>query len=83
MTGGWAQINGRNAITWAQKFELDLWYADHWGLWLDAKILALTTDRIEVAAYFEIDGSRYRIQLAISSEEAKITVPRACGVGSR
>jgi lipopolysaccharide/colanic/teichoic acid biosynthesis glycosyltransferase len=39
---GWAQINGRNTITWIQKFELDVWYADHWSLWLDAKILART-----------------------------------------
>ena len=39
---GWAQINGRNAITWNRKFELDVWYADHWSLWLDAKILVRT-----------------------------------------
>jgi lipopolysaccharide/colanic/teichoic acid biosynthesis glycosyltransferase/glycosyltransferase involved in cell wall biosynthesis len=40
---GWAQINGRNAITWNRKFELDLWYVDHWSFWLDIKILSLTT----------------------------------------
>lgn len=39
---GWAQVNGRNAVTWGQKFELDLWYVDHWSLWLDVKILATT-----------------------------------------
>jgi len=39
---GWSQINGRDAITWNQKFELDVWYVDHWGLWLDIKILWLT-----------------------------------------
>lgn len=39
---GWAQINGRNALTWKQKFELDLWYVDHWSFWLDIKILRLT-----------------------------------------
>jgi sugar transferase EpsL len=39
---GWAQINGRNALTWDQKFQLDVWYVDHWSLWLDIKILALT-----------------------------------------
>jgi sugar transferase EpsL len=39
---GWAQINGRNAITWNQKFALDVWYVDHWSLWLDTKILWLT-----------------------------------------
>jgi lipopolysaccharide/colanic/teichoic acid biosynthesis glycosyltransferase len=36
---GWAQIKGRNAITWEQKFELDVWYVDHWSFWLDVKIL--------------------------------------------
>lgn len=39
---GWAQINGRNALTWEDKFRLDTWYVDHWSLWLDVKILALT-----------------------------------------
>jgi lipopolysaccharide/colanic/teichoic acid biosynthesis glycosyltransferase len=39
---GWAQINGRNAITWEQKFALDLWYVDHLSLGLDLKILILT-----------------------------------------
>ncbi len=39
---GWAQIHGRNALTWADKFNLDLWYVDHWSLWLDIQILALT-----------------------------------------
>jgi len=39
---GWAQINGRNALSWEQKFELDLWYVDHQSLWLDIKIIALT-----------------------------------------
>lgn len=39
---GWAQINGRNALRWADKFRLDVWYVDHWSLWLDCKILALT-----------------------------------------
>jgi lipopolysaccharide/colanic/teichoic acid biosynthesis glycosyltransferase len=39
---GWAQINGRNAITWQEKFRLDVWYVDHWSFWLDLKILLLT-----------------------------------------
>ena len=39
---GWAQVNGRNAITWEQRFALDVWYVDHWSLVLDAKILAIT-----------------------------------------
>lgn len=39
---GWAQINGRNAISWEEKFRLDVWYVDHQSLRLDVKILALT-----------------------------------------
>jgi lipopolysaccharide/colanic/teichoic acid biosynthesis glycosyltransferase len=39
---GWAQVKGRNNLTWEEKFELDLWYVDHCSLWLDAKILVLT-----------------------------------------
>lgn len=39
---GWAQINGRNAITWEDKFSFDVWYVDHWSLCLDVKILLLT-----------------------------------------
>lgn len=39
---GWAQVNGRNAISWEEKFQLDVWYVDHWSLWLDLKILYLT-----------------------------------------
>ena len=39
---GWAQINGRNALTWEEKFKLDVWYVDHRSFWLDAKILLLT-----------------------------------------
>lgn len=39
---GWAQINGRNAISWEEKFILDVWYVDHLSFWLDLKIIALT-----------------------------------------
>jgi lipopolysaccharide/colanic/teichoic acid biosynthesis glycosyltransferase len=39
---GWAQVNGRNAITWEEKFRLDIWYIDHRNVWLDLKIIALT-----------------------------------------
>ena len=43
---GWAQVNGRNALTWEQKFALDVWYVDHQSLWLDLKIMALTMCKI-------------------------------------
>lgn len=39
---GWAQVNGRNALNWEEKFRLDVWYVDHQSLWLDLKILCLT-----------------------------------------
>lgn len=43
---GWAQVNGRNALTWEEKFKLDLWYVDHWSFWLDLKILFLTAWKV-------------------------------------
>lgn len=43
---GWAQINGRNAISWEQKFALDVWYVDHQSVWLDIRVLALTVWRV-------------------------------------
>jgi len=39
---GWAQVHGRNALSWEEKFELDVWYVDHCSLWLDLKILRRT-----------------------------------------
>jgi sugar transferase EpsL len=43
---GWAQVNGRNAISWDEKFKLDVWYVDHWSIWLDMKILWLTAIKV-------------------------------------
>ncbi len=45
---GWAQVNGRNAISWEEKFALDVWYVDHRNLWLDMKILWLTVKKVLV-----------------------------------
>lgn len=45
---GWAQVNGRNAISWSDKFALDVWYVDHRSLWLDIKILWLTVKKVLV-----------------------------------
>ena len=45
---GWAQVNGRNAIGWDDKFKLDVWYVDHRSLWLDLKILWLTVKKVLV-----------------------------------
>lgn len=43
---GWAQVNGRNALSWEEKFRLDLWYVDHPSFWLDLKILCLTLHKV-------------------------------------
>lgn len=43
---GWAQINGRNVLSWEDKFRMDVWYVDHRSLWLDVKILALTVWKV-------------------------------------
>lgn len=43
---GWAQVNGRNAVDWEKRFQLDLWYVDHVSFWLDLKILLLTLKKV-------------------------------------
>ena len=46
---GWAQINGRNAISWQQKFEYDVWYVDHLSFLLDVKVLFLTIQKVFIS----------------------------------
>lgn len=43
---GWAQINGRNSLSWDEKFELDIWYVDNWSLWLDIRIIFITIRKV-------------------------------------
>ncbi|MFU8825993.1 MAG: sugar transferase [Brevefilum sp.] len=43
---GWAQVHGRNALTWQEKFDLDVWYVDNWSLWLDIKTMALSVVKV-------------------------------------
>ncbi|MEA3415156.1 MAG: sugar transferase [Thermodesulfobacteriota bacterium] len=43
---GWAQVNGRNAISWEDKFKLDVWYVDNWSIWLDLKIILMTVLKV-------------------------------------
>lgn len=59
---GWAQVNGRNNISWIKKFELDVWYVDHCSFWLDVKIIFLTIKKV----FFRED---------ISKEGEATTVP--------
>ena len=53
---GWAQVNGRNAISWDEKFKLDVWYVDNQSFWLDMKILLLTVKKVFVREGISADG---------------------------
>ena len=53
---GWAQINGRNAISWQKKFELDVWYVDNQSFWLDIKIIFLTIKKVFVSEGINAEG---------------------------
>ncbi len=54
---GWAQVHGRNAISWEEKFRLDVWYVDHQSLWLDLKILFMTVKKVFVHEGITAAGS--------------------------
>lgn len=53
---GWAQVNGRNSLSWEDKFRLDVWYVDHWTLWLDLKILWMTLLKVARREGISYDG---------------------------
>ncbi|MER1077814.1 sugar transferase [Pseudomonas aeruginosa] len=53
---GWAQVNGRNALSWEEKFELDVWYVDNHSFWLDLKIILLTLKKVFVREGISADG---------------------------
>lgn len=53
---GWAQVNGRNAISWEDKFKLDVWYVDNRSIWLDIKILFLTVKKVFVREGISAEG---------------------------
>ncbi|MEA2558084.1 MAG: hypothetical protein QOG88_1622 [Actinomycetota bacterium] len=53
---GWAQVNGRNALTWEEKFALDVWYVDHWSVGLDVKILGRTLAQVVRGAGVSAEG---------------------------
>ncbi|KPG92506.1 sugar transferase [Pseudomonas sp. RIT-PI-q] len=53
---GWAQINGRNALSWEEKFKLDVWYVDHQSLWLDLKIIFLTIKKVLIRDGISAEG---------------------------
>jgi len=53
---GWAQVNGRNALSWQQKFELDVWYVDNRSFWLDLKILWMTVRKVLLREGISAEG---------------------------
>ena len=53
---GWAQVNGRNALSWSEKFKLDIWYVDNQSFWLDMKIIFLTVKKVIVRDGINADG---------------------------
>lgn len=53
---GWAQVNGRNALSWDEKFKLDVWYVDHRSVWLDIRILWLTVKKVLVREGISAQG---------------------------
>jgi lipopolysaccharide/colanic/teichoic acid biosynthesis glycosyltransferase len=59
---GWAQVNGRNSLSWQGKFELDVWYVDHWSLWLDLKILFLTVFKVWQQAGIRKEGAYTEVE---------------------
>jgi len=65
---GWAQVNGRNAITWEQKFAYDVWYVDNRSFWLDMKILWLTAWRVITRQGISAEGEATMGEFVGSSE---------------
>lgn len=70
---GWAQVNGRNAISWEERFELDVWYVENWSLWLDIKILFMTVLKVFKSEGISQEGqatmTKFTGELASTSEE--------------
>jgi lipopolysaccharide/colanic/teichoic acid biosynthesis glycosyltransferase len=64
---GWAQVNGRNALSWERKFELDVWYVDNRTIWLDLKIICMTIRKVIKRDDISADG--------------EVTMPRFTGSG--
>jgi lipopolysaccharide/colanic/teichoic acid biosynthesis glycosyltransferase len=73
---GWAQINGRNALTWEDKFELDVWYVDHLSFWLDVKILFLTLWKVLKREGISQEGHVSAPEF-MGSQEVEETMPGA------
>ena len=66
---GWAQVNGRNAISWDEKFDLDVWYVDNQSVWLDIKILFLTIKKVITRSGINQDGQATMEKFKGNNEE--------------
>ena len=70
---GWAQVNGRNAISWEEKFKLDVWYVENQSLWLDIKILFLTVKKVLIKDGISADGEATMSKFTGSNSTASIS----------
>ena len=68
---GWAQVNGRNALSWDEKFAHDIWYIDHYSFWLDMKILFLTVKKVFIKEGISDEGEATMPYLTGNETDAK------------
>ncbi len=80
---GWAQVNGRNALTWEEKFELDVWYVDHRSLWLDLKIVVLTLAALARRQGISRDGHATMPEFLGSAKGRESAPPDRAATGPR
>jgi lipopolysaccharide/colanic/teichoic acid biosynthesis glycosyltransferase len=66
---GWAQVNGRNAISWEEKFKLDVWYVDNQTFWLDIKIILLTIKKVFIRDGISAEGEATMPKFTGSSKQ--------------
>ena len=74
---GWAQINGRNSISWDRKFELDVWYVDNWSFLLDLKIIVLTPFRL--LSFQQVVGPYRYSELSFDHSDTELKTPSMTG----
>nr|WP_290567576.1 sugar transferase [Algiphilus sp.] len=72
---GWAQVNGRNALSWEEKFALDVWYVDNGSIWLDIKILLLTIKKVVLREGISAEGEATMPRFEGSSQSASKGTP--------
>ena len=68
---GWAQVNGRNALTWEERFELDVWYVDNQSFFLDLKIIILTAMKVLKREGVEYQGGEVESRFKGSEKEVE------------